>query len=561
MSPTISLYARFLGLFYMEVFGLKKIQQFYILKISSERIRENNYKLNLDYNQAVKNQEIISIADSQLVRSIHRLAESKYTQNYLNDLTNQKKSLSRKKNTSENRSKMSEIIGQITEILFIPQLISVSFSDKRHAFKMIDRHGFLLNGIRYVPFMASSGMIRRNTMLFMEESLESQIRKIFENGRDKTQKLVDVKYGVYYSLYSSSSLEVTFPRIAVVKDKVMKSNWTVDYTHFIEGDKIDPITSEENRELETNAFDGQGLVSPYMAKTWAMDLELDYTPSAFIVRGSFLKGLCVTFDFHEFARENNITTFMDIYGNSIAVEDIDVIISESQFKLWGAYSSTQDYIKNCEENELGWGITRVSPKFDKSFAFSSYQFIQSLKTEDVSALCQPTVDWLSSLNTSEDSILAYLFGELDYHDGWFDELSPLHRGLLLEQSISQDPYFLKEINNSISKKKKESCMGRLIFPANYQFMIGDPYAQCQHIFGVEGESLLENGECYSDYWNKKESDQIALVRSPIVHSSEVNVLKLKKNKETEKWYKHLYSGIVFPPYGISLDMAVLGGAD
>lgn len=41
-------------------------------------------------------------------------------------------------------------------------------------------------------------------------------------------------------------------------------------------------------------FDGQGLISPSMAKTWAKDLGLDYVYFWFCDRQSFLKGmLCV----------------------------------------------------------------------------------------------------------------------------------------------------------------------------------------------------------------------------------------------------------------------------
>lgn len=541
---------------------MRKIQQFPILKISSDRIRENNYNLDISYNQAISNQELVHLSDSQLIRTIHKFKGSKYSQSYLQDLLSKRKLLSRKKNSKENRKAISSLDLEIQSLLYIEEIVSISFSNKKHADKII-KNGFILNGKKYIAFMASSGMIRRNTTLFVQEEYHSRLEKIFDNGRNPEKEMVEVKFGVYYSLYSSSSLEVTFPRIAVVSDRVLKEVRNVEFAEIFDENKlgIDPKISSKDVEIEFNSFDGQGLVSPKMAKIWSADLELGYTPSAFIVRASYLKGLCVTFDFHKFAKENGVAEFTDIYGGKIKVKDVDVIISESQFKLWSSYSSTDEYLDNCEKNDLGWGITRVSPKEDKNHAFSSYQFVQSLKIEKEEDICKPTIEWLSSLGKNKNNILAYMLGDIDYSEGWFKRLDWSTQAILLEDTLLEDSFFLKQIDKSVSKKKRDSCMGRLVFEGNYQFMIGDPYAQVCHIFGLDFKPLLREGECYSQFWNDRNVEEIALVRSPNVHSSEINRLKLNKSKDVKEWYKYIYSGIVFPPYGVSLDMAILGGSD
>lgn len=538
---------------------MKKIQQFQILKITSERILDEKYNIDLTYSGAIKNNELISISDSELVRTIHRIRKSPYTQSLLSELQGERKKLSRKKNSKVNRRELSEIDSKISTLLFLPDIVNVLFTNKRHAHKIIKR-GFTLNGKHFVPFMASSGMVRRNIMMFVNSEIDGLLTDRFDNGRSLDAKIVPAKYGVYFSLYSSSSLDVTFPRIAVVKDKMIKQVRKVDFT-TITGDGLDPITSPQDVELETNAFDGQGLVSPRMAKVWASDLDLDYVPSAFIVRASFLKGLCVTFDFHKFAKEKGIVGFTDIYGNYILVKNIDVIISESQFKLWSSYSSTQSYLDHSLSNELGWGITRFTPKEERNYAFSSYQFIQSLDIKNVAEICKPTEDWMKGLTLNKNNVLVYLLGDTDYDKGWFDRLDPNLRAVLLENELIHDSYFKDHVEKSIEKKKHDSCMGRLIFPANYQFMIADPYAQSCHVFGLADESLLTEGFCYSQYWNERDGDEIALVRSPIVHTSEVHKLKLSKEESVRTWFKYITSGIVFPLYGVSLDMAILGGAD
>ena len=62
---------------------MKKIQSFYILKLSSRRIRNSKYKINLDFNQARKNGEIISVAQNQVIESLFKLQGKDFDQNVL----------------------------------------------------------------------------------------------------------------------------------------------------------------------------------------------------------------------------------------------------------------------------------------------------------------------------------------------------------------------------------------------------------------------------------------------------------------------------------------------
>ena len=106
---------------------MRKTQGFQILKISSERIREEKYNLNILYEEAIKNQEIVSLSDSQLIRTINNLKNSKYSQAYLNSLLEEKKSVSRRKNSKENKNIIARINRDIQDILYVPEIVSVFF--------------------------------------------------------------------------------------------------------------------------------------------------------------------------------------------------------------------------------------------------------------------------------------------------------------------------------------------------------------------------------------------------------------------------------------------------
>jgi len=116
-------------------------------------------------------------------------------------------------------------------------------------------------------------------------------------------------------------------------------------------------------------------------------------------------------------------------------------------------------------------------------------------------------------------------------------------------------------NESIQKKKNDAKMGRLMFNGNYSIMIPDPYMHACHIFKIPLKPLLNDGEHYSKFWNDRGVSRVAGIRSPIVHSSEVNVLNFKMNYDVKYWYQFITSGVIFPANGIGMDCAINGGSD
>lgn len=542
-----------------------KIQQFRILKFQSSRLKESKYNIpDITIDIARLNGELISISNSEMVRVIHRVTGKKFSQIEVDELKSLKKSISYRKNNKTNRNKVVSLMNEIDSLTFIPELISVSFDDKRHFQNILDADGFVVNGTRYKPFMASAGMVRRDTVLFISSDIFDVVDYILNNNRDRNVKIVPAKFLAYYGLYASSTHPVAFPDIVIVPDLTITDTKRVDFSTYV-GGNADPTIEEKDMELEFNAFDGQGLCSPNYAKLVKSQLELDYVPSIVGIRAPFIKGMLCVFDFHKFAEEVAGTDVItDIYGDVHKIRDVDCIISESQFKLWSSYPSTKDYVNACSQNELSFGITAVNPKVDKNHARSSYQFLQvlSLNDEQIDSLCKPTLDWLDGISTGDiEHTLMFLLGENRFDDGWFDNLDPILKALLLNNDLIHDSFYRNYLHRIINKKKNDARMGRLMFEGNYQTMISDPYCQAGHVFGLGVKPLLQDEQHFSEYWNNKGVEQVACIRSPIVHSSEVDVLNFRDDEDTEEWYKHVRSGIIFPAYGIGLDNAILGGAD
>lgn len=543
---------------------MRKLQQFYCLKFSSERLKKSKYNIDISLDNARINSELITINNSELLRTLFRYKNIEFSQNIVDSLLKAQKKIKKSENNEENQKKLADTTEKLEKILFIEDLVSIEFKHKTHYLAILKRNGFYVNGIRFVPFMATAGMIRRNTAMFINNNIKHPLMDILENGRDETTPMVAAKFGAYFSLYCSSTLPVSFPNFAVIPDKEIETLRKVDFVTYRGIDEDDDV-EEKTIPLKLNAWDGQGLINPKLAEQWSHELELDYTFSCAIVRAPFLKGLLTVFDLNRFSTEIAKTfEFKDVYGETQDIHNIDLIISESMFKLWNSYKNTADYVNKCHENKLGFAIAKVNPKRENASSRTSYQFLQVLNLDnvDIANLCEPTIDWFRNISgRSPDDMLLYATGENPFAPNDFHKLDISVKAILLNPTLSRDKYIQEKFIKTIEKKKKEAFMGSILVNANYQFMIGDPYYQACHIFGLQCTPVLQDGEHYSEYWLKRGITQIAAIRSPIVHHSELNILNLKNNDETREWYQHIHSGIVFPANGIGMDCAVHGGAD
>lgn len=539
---------------------MQKLQQFYVLKFNSSRLKKDKYNININIKSARKNGELIALGDNQVLRSIRKIKGKEVDLDFVNELFKERRRITRRKKCIENKQKILQIDKDIDNLLFIPEYVSVVI-DKHSDYKHMIEHKFTINGKKYVRLLCGAGNARRNTVFFVQEDIYKELDKILRNGH-KPLKITESKYNAYYALSNSATYSVSEPRVCVVPDKEIQMVKKIDW---VTESEPDDIIEEQERELTFNLWDGMGICSPELAKQWSQDLDLDYVPCCFCIRNYFVKGMVCVFDFHKFSREvagKHIIT--DLYGKEVDTDNIDMIITESQFKLWKGYDSWQYYLDCCKENGGRWGVTKFTPKEDKTAVFTNYQFLQVLNLdtpEKIKELCEPTVEWFDKI-TSQDSnySLLYLLGSLcdkplnemeteEFMD-IFNTLEPSVRALILNRDLINDTYIKTKLARSLNRKIEESYLGKLMVNGNFQFMISDPYALAEHIYGLEVKGLLKEHEHYSQYWNNRNIDKVVAMRAPLTYSSEANLLNLQNNDKVNEWYKYLYSGIVHNVWGV-----------
>lgn len=533
---------------------------YYVYKIPSNIIENLQ---NYSFREALSDGNIVSIGDNLVLAKIREYYNNDRDHvslyNQIQGIRKEIKKIKKESTSEINIKRVKMLQSQINTLLFVDDIINIKIISKKD-YKNLGRNGFDLNGKHYVRFMVGSGQMRRNTVTFINETLFDYMQERLMCGLNGKIKSINLaKLSAYYALSFSSVLWVREPRVCIIKDfdtliPNQKLNWIEESE--TEGTNIKEIT----KDIKLNSADGQGLISPGMAKLWAEDMHLNYTPCSFVIRTTFIKGNLVTFDFKEYAREYGIKIIKDRYGVEHNIEEIDALISESQFKMAKYYSSWETYLSYHHEYNLRWGVARYNKKEDDKYVLTNYQYIQvlDLTPEEIKGLASYTIDWIKKICSGKlEYALAYNIGVKDQtisKQGLINSCgSTFTKAIVKNPNTLNDGFVQRKIYNSIKESIRQAKIGRVWVKGNYQFMISDPVAQCRSALGLSPDGIIPKNKVYSEFWNKKiEGEEIVCCRSPLTHYSEINPSKLFENEETKKWYKYIYSGVIYSIYDISV---------
>lgn len=532
---------------------------YYIYKISSDKISHLSH---YSFKEASRDGNVVSIGDNLVLAKIREYYNNTEDHvslyNRVQAIRKEMKEIRKLPTSTDNINKIKKLQSQLDDMLFVDDIVNIKVMTKKE-YKVLARNGFDLNGKHYVRFMVGSGQMRRNTVSFINEELFDYMQERLMCGlNDKIKTINLAKLSAYFALSFSSVLWVREPRVCVIKDfdtviPNQKVNWINKHE---DGNTVEQIY----KDIKLNSADGQGLIDPNMARLWAEDMHLNYVPCSFVVRTAFIKGNLVPFDFKAYAKEHGVLKIKDRYGTEYNVEDIDVLLSESQFKMAKYYSSWEGYLSYHKTYNLKWGVARYNKEYDDEYVLTNYQYIQvlNLTKEDISGLVSYTTNWIKNICSGDIKYaLTYNVGvknpTLSVDSIINSCSSTFTKAIIKNPEMLKDGFVQRKIYNSIKESIRQAKIGRIWVRGNYSFMISDPVAQCRSALGLSPEGLLPANYVYSNFWNNRGVDgEICLLRSPLTHYSEVNIQRLANTDEMKKWYKYIYSGIIYNIYDISV---------
>jgi len=423
--------------------------------------------------------------------------------------------------------------------------------------------GFYINGKKYKRLLGMPSGLKNKNVIYVAEWIYPELSKRIKNGHNPDIEIVPSKYEAYKALSCSSSVPIPFTRnIIVVKDC---------YTHFKDTvlvlddteTRMPKLNLVEDYEVELDANDGFGLVTPEFNIRINEAIGESGLNSGHCLRGAFVKGMIVPFDFKRFADEVAHEYMVeDIWGDKRDIREADMILTESMLKLWSAYNNLEHYLDNCEANHFGFAITKACPQELENIRELNYQFIQSyqLDDNDIQELTQPTIDKFKDileLNFAKAVLFLKGMGLNEQNINYVD--ADFAKALMIEPELLKDKFVYTKIFNMLKKKINQAKIGHLEVNGNFQIVVGDPYSLCQSMFGLEVTGLLAAGEVYSKYWVDRGVEEVVGFRAPMTPHNNIRRMKITNKDECQYWYKYLTTVIILNSWDTIT--AALNGCD
>lgn len=182
------------------------------MKFHSTKLKALGYTIDTTFTESKEFGEIISLAGSQMLRSILDIRRRSVNEEHVNNLWKERALLRRrieKYKRGFSRGKLDALIERIEQVqrrinrsMFVPDYVTVVIDKPAH-YKYIHKNGVVINGKRYHRFSCSAGQARVSTIVMVCDEIADELERRLNNGRDMTQLLAPSKFNAYFGLASS----------------------------------------------------------------------------------------------------------------------------------------------------------------------------------------------------------------------------------------------------------------------------------------------------------------------------------------------------------------------
>lgn len=390
--------------------------------------------------------------------------------------------------------------------------------------------GYIFKNEKYICLTASAGQIRTKKTVFIKESVWNEHHNTLTCGLSiediNSKGGVNInKYLAYLALCNSATDE--WKEFDITKSIVVE-----DMETMVEGvvDLIDDKTYEIKRtkmDIPINHTDGCGMILPRKSKKNMM------------VRLPWVKGLLISMPFDKFIREhskdgNYCGIVKDIYGkpHDIIKENIEVIFTKSQFKMYKYFDSWSHYKENFIKYKCQAGKCNEEEDIFNN-AKINYQMLQTLTdmtNKELEKISEKTKSNIINIGSDRKTMLKVL-GVVDSNTN----KNYIQQALEIYPELLNDTYS-KEILKQVKKSMvKDARSAKLDIEGKYTFISPDLYAFCEYLFlgDKNPKGLLNDREVYCRLY--KDKPELDCLRSPHLykeHAIRKNVI----DKVKSRWF-------------------------
>lgn len=369
-------------------------------------------------------------------------------------------------------------------------------------------NGLDLNGHHYVPFFAGSSDIRKGSAAWIDVDIHAMIGKWAMCGLKTSDLNIAVNaYAAYIGLLMSSTRKfedvygrkLDVRRVCVVKDTTVTVTGVVD---FVENGKV---FRKENHAIEVNAFDGAAYIRPEVTGGKASTL-----------RAPWVKAMAIPMDFIGYAEEHGLSTVIkDFWGNDVDLRNIDLILTESCFKMASLYENFAQYQDAFEAlgHEIRVCVEEHAPRL-KSMPYQQLQTLIGGNKEDAMKLAYMTYEHMKKFQDPRET--GGLIG------------GNLGRATKLLPELLVEPYTAATIKEAYTSKRNRALGGK-VFDLGYNaFLAPDPIAMLEALYGLPVNGVLKAGECYCSNAGRGWVD---VTRNPHLDHAHVLLYAVRKSND------------------------------
>lgn len=400
-------------------------------------------------------------------------------------------------------SALSRTIGighdTLTDSLIVVQIYYLDI------FKDICFYGFTYQGEKYKYFTSSAGQIRQKKAVFIKESVWNRIEKTVMCGL--TVDKINAKGGnnvnkhlAYMALTTSATdawEEFDIDKSIVIDDFETNVYGTFDFV-----DETDYSITRTTDHVPIPHTDGAGMILPCVST------------KNFMFRAPWIKGLLGVFDFRKFIEVNGCSPLItDIYGqeHDIIKENIQIVFTKSQFKMFKYYDSWEEYKEAFKQYQCSAGKCNIEEDRFQN-AKINYQMLQTLTDitdDEIDLLTHKSAERINHICQSKETMMEIL-GATPYNRN----MTPFQQAVQIYPALLNDTYakdVLRDVKNSLVKKYRS---GKLEINGKYTFLLPDYYAACEYWFShIENPvGLLSDREVFCRLY--RHSEELDCLRSP-----------------------------------------------
>ena len=537
---------------FVEVEGLNKPRRIRIYKLSTfDTFTEEERALNEAYKKTgIKERATLKkirddkIASYEGIRKIDR--KKLYTYEYDKDgkVIKESEDINRQITLFESEM-MRYTENNLDGFSLIMDIVYMKIAYQTSIFKQILDRGLLIDDEQYVFFTSTTHQMKNGEFVLVQKDFYNDNQNKFMCGL--TDDIINQKGGcnsgkylAYKGLTLSSSIvpdgyEIDIDKCLLVPDFNTTTNEKVECIDIDHEKREFAGMGIRKEDVKIPQMDGAGMFLPSVL------------PASAQIRCSHLKGAIFPFDFRKFLGQDEVEgvrpnpIIKDAWGNihDVIKEDIQVIFTASQLKMWKYYNSWDDYKKAFHENRMHIAINKFADTEPKGYAKTSYQFIQTLSSEKLTdeklaELCADTIEYLDRIKTDLDTMIKIASKDDDY----------ISLALEVHKELVYDEYIQSKLESKFKRESNDARGNKLILKDSlYSYICPDLYAFCTWLFcGIENpQGIIPHNYVYNSFYNDKPYEVVDCLRSPHLYV-EHGIRKLVKNDVLEKckeWFNDL----------------------